>query len=558
MSVVTATITSDNAPMPPEYELLSLQVVSEVNRVPWATLALLDGDPAKQSFAISDGDFFEPGRKIAIKLRYEDAPSKEATVFTGLVLRHAIEARSDGCLLTLELKDPAFTMTRSRHSQVFTGKTDSQIIQILADKYGLGTGSIAPTTAAHPEIPQYYCSDWDFMLARAEANGMLIASHNGAISMANIVLDQAAKQTFTFGASEIYNFEMEIDARQQYANIQGVAWDPVKQSLSDPVDAAPFALPGAKPAPNSVAEKTGGSLQVLSDIVPQEPAILKARVDAAMSNSRMSMQRGRIGLPGQAQIKCLDLIAVAGVGARFNGARLVTGVTHRVDVQGWRTDLQFGLSAASATARLDVMDRPAGGQLPGVNGLQIGQVTSYDDPDKLSRIRVKLPLMAAEAAEVWARLASPDAGKGRGMVFRPEPGDEVVVGFFNDDPRQAVILGAMFSSGNAQPADFGAPDSDNNVKGFLTRSGIALAFIDEPDKSVMFIETPQHNKILLDDENRLVNLSDQHGNGITMSEKGIEITCAKGKIAIINNDADIEISTGKGNVEISGSKVNIK
>jgi len=39
-------------------------------------------------------------------------------------------------------------------------------------------------------------------------------------------------------------------------------------------------------------------------------------------------------------------------------------------------------------------------------------------------------------------MARRDAGKQRGQVFWPEPGGEVVVGFINGDPRQAIILGA--------------------------------------------------------------------------------------------------------------------
>jgi uncharacterized protein involved in type VI secretion and phage assembly len=46
---------------------------------------------------------------------------------------------------------------------------------------------------------------------------------------------------------------------------------------------------------------------------------------------------------------------------------------------------------------------------------------------------VRLPMVDGESNGVWSRLASFGAGENRGVVFRPEIGDEVVLGFFNDE-----------------------------------------------------------------------------------------------------------------------------
>lgn len=546
MSAVTATITSAGAVMDPAWELLSIDVYKDVNRIPYAQIMLIDGDAARQKFIISDEAFFEPGKLVDITLRYEGDPAGEVSVFKGLVVRHAVEAGEQGMLLAVELRDAAMKMTRVRNSAVYNEKADSQIIEDLIAKHGLTKGEVAATQPAHKEIVQYACSDWDFMLSRADAYGMLVLADSGEISMAEIDLSGSPKHSFEFGISEIYNFEIEVDANNQYAAVQTIAWDLANQKLTQASKAADFALVQGNVNAASLARETGGDLQTLSAAVPQDPKELQARADAALSKSRMSMIRGRLSVPGVGDLQCLDLIEVAGVGKRFNGATIVTGIRHRVDLNGWQTDLQFGLSFDAFSARTDIMERPAGGQLPGVNGLQIGVVTNYDDPDKLSRVKVMLPGLGEQNGEVWARLASPDAGKDRGYVFRPEPGDEVIVGFFNDDPRQAVILGAMFSQVNTQPADLGGDGDKNSTKGIITRSGLTLGFVDA-DKPMVFIETPGKNKIVFDDDMKAVQISDQHGNSITMNEDGIEIKSAK--------DLKMEAS---GNVEIKGSKVDVK
>ena len=68
--------------------------------------------------------------------------------------------------------------------------------------------------------------------------------------------------------------------------------------------------------------------------------------------------------------------------------------------------------------------------------------------------------------------ASLDAGDDRGFFFRPEIGDEVVVGFLDDDPRRAVILGMLHSSAKAAPL---AGSDDNHEKVYQSRSKMKLS-----------------------------------------------------------------------------------
>lgn len=91
--------------------------------------------------------------------------------------------------------------------------------------------------------------------------------------------------------------------------------------------------------------------------------------------------------------------------------------------------------------------KSASGLLPAVKGLQIGVVVQLEQyPNGDDRVRVRMPLVDNEDNGVWARVATLDAGENRGSFFRPEMGDEVVLGFLNDDPRDPVILGMLNSS----------------------------------------------------------------------------------------------------------------
>jgi Rhs element Vgr protein len=544
--VVTATILSAGKSMDKSFEFLSIDIVKDLDRVPYAVLVLLDGSVSEQKFAISDQEFFGPGKEIEIKLRYEDAPNEEATVFKGLVVKHAVEAGAQGTLLTVEMKDAAIKLTRARQSKIFADKTDADIIKGLITANSLTAGSLPATKPAHKKIVQYYCTDWDFILSRAEACGLLVMAEDGQISLHKIEVKGTPTHSFKFGIDEVYDLEIEVDANHQYAAVESIAWDAKEQKLTAAKKASAFTLSQGNLAVDSVAKTIGGSAQTLSSPVLLEPDALQAWADGSMAKSRMSLIRGRISVPGSGQIKRMDVMEIAGVGKRFNGKTIITGVHHRVDLHGWRTDVQFGLPGERFAEQKNIVDTQAAGLLPAVNGLQVGLVTALADPEKAMRVAVRLPGLGDQTETIWARMASPYAGKEHGYVFFPEIGDEVVVGFFNDDPTQLVILGAMYSAKNTPPKAAGQIEDKNVSKVIVTSKGTTIGFVDD-EKSSVFIETPAKNKITFDDNNQMIQLSDQHGNTITMSKDGIEIKSAK--------DFKVDAS---GNVEIKGAKVDVK
>ena len=547
MSVITATILSAGKKMDPTFEVVSIDITKEVNRIPYARLVLIDGDAAQQMFAISNDKFFEPGKLIEIKLRYEEDASSEATVFKGIVVTHGVEADSHGSLLTIELKDTAVKLTAVRKSMVYLDKSDDKVIgQIIADS-GLKKGKIATMQPVHPQLVQYYCTDWDFLLSRADANGMLTTIEDEAISVSEIALSGSVKATFEYGISEIYSFEIEADGQQQVTAVESISWDVKQQKLSKATKAKDLTLTQGNLKAKTIAGAVGLDTQTLTNPVPLDPKELEGWANGRLNKTRLSMITGRIGVPGVSSLKLLDMIEIAGVSDRFNGKTLITGIRHRVDMQGWQTDVQFGISGQDFAQQPYIKDQPAAGLLPAVNGLQIGIVAPFEeDPEKEYRVKVILPGIDEKAGMVWARLATPDAGLERGYFFRPEPDDEVIVGFFNDDPRQAVILGAMYSSKNKPPADMAKLEDKNIAKGFVTKTGTTISFTDDA-KSILLIKTPEENSITLDDDAQSILIQDQHGNAITMSKDGIEIKSAK--------DVIIDAS---GNVEIKGSQVDIK
>lgn len=566
MPVVTVTIKCEGKTLPAEYELLSIETSNEVNRIPSATLVFVDGNPSKQQFGLSDQTFFEPGKTVEIQLRYEDGKKNSATVFKGLVVRHNLEVNAQESTLSVELQDAVVGLTKGRNSAVFRQKSDADILKNLIDESGARSGTIAPTEPVHAEIVQYYCSNWDFMLLRAEANNLLAVVQNGEVSFKKLEIAEAPKHQFEYGITEIYSFEMEVDASGQYEGIETMTWDIGTQKLSQKSKAADFALAQSDLRGKDVADKLGSKKYLLNSAVPIAPKESKSWADATMARSRMSFLRGVISVPGVATVRLLEVMELKGMGKRFSGKTLITGIKHTIEHGGWTTHVQFGLSGLSFSRQPFIQDAPAAGLLPAVQGLQIGIVDAFEeDASKEFRVQVILPGVDPEKGKVWARLASPEAGlgvdgKGRGYFFRPEPGDEVAVGFFNDDPRQAVILGGLYSSKNVPPEGWENLNAENALKGIVSKTGIGFQ-VDDKEKTLK-LRTSENQYILIDEKKKGIEIKDLNENTITLSDQGVSIKVAgklvieaQGNIELIGKNIKLDASA---NVEIKGSKVDVK
>lgn len=565
MSVVTATIESNGNVLNPVYQLMSLDINREVNRIPYAQLVLIDGDAATRKFPLSDEDFFSPGNEIEIKLRYEGQQKTAATVFKGLVIRHGLESDGVDSILRIELKDRAYLMTRIRNSAVHKG-TDNSIIKKLIEKLApevtADIGKAKGNPPEHSELVQYYSSDWDFMLSRVDILNQLVAIQDGTVSIRTLEINGDKKHTFDYGVDPIYSFEMETDASNQYEQITSTAWNKKANEMHEPGNSKDFSLSQGKdqPSPESIAEKFGGQKFSLNSAVPLADEEIKSWANSRMARSRMSFIRGSICVPGFADIQLLHTLEIKNLGARFEGETLITGFRHQVDSNGWQTYIQFGLPAEPFARAADIVDTPAGGLLPAVHGLQPGIVEAFEeDLEEKFRIRIRLPGVDPAKGKVWARLAMPDAGNQRGHLFLPEKGDEVVVGFFNDDPRQPVILGALFSTTNKPPKGWGNWTAENVNKGFVSKTGVAFA-IDDEKKAITF-STPENQSIRVDGTAKVIEITDGNKNKITMNENGIDINVAdqlkiKATGDIIIEGQNITLDA-KVKVDIKGNTVNI-
>ncbi|MBE7649222.1 Vgr family protein [Tenacibaculum finnmarkense] len=194
---------------------------------------------------------------------------------------------------------------------------------------------------------------------------------------------------------------------------------------------------------------------------------------------------------------------------------------------------------------------------------QTATVISSNDPEKKGRIEVQFQWQTAEMKTSWIRVMSLNAGKSdtvttnRGLIFVPEVGDTVMVGFRYNDPNRPYVLGALYNGKTGAGGDV-----DNKIKSITTRSGNTIVFDDE--KGSIHIADANQNSISLDGEGN-INISSSASIKLATGESSINLIsdgtiAITGKVITINGaDSINEISkaithNGSDSVMLNSSK----
>lgn len=150
----------------------------------------------------------------------------------------------------------------------------------------------------------------------------------------------------------------------------------------------------------------------------------------------------------------------------------------------------------------------------------IGVVTDNKDPDKLMRVKVKIPSLSAQDTTWWIPVVSYGAGKERGWFFLPEVNDEVLVAFEHGDMNRPIVLGALWN-GKDKPPEQQASSNDKRV--IKSRSG---------------------STIELDDSKNTITVSDGGGKGV------LTFKADDNKMILEAKSGDVVILCPSGNLQV--------
>lgn len=517
--------------------IISISTSAAFDRISVLEIILSNWLPGEEEY-ISDTANFPMNAEIEVWVGYDEPSHK---IFKGYINEMTV---SDLCaILTIKARHAADRMDDVRKLRSFENMSDDEIVNDICDEYGIeydNTGN--PAANKHLGLMQYNCTDWDFINMRAEASGRMVLTTPEGITVKKICTRKDLESKAALDIINGYNvhgINAEVNTKYAHRTYQGEAYNTSEQDTENSTSSE-------GQASQSEENKAADEQRTLLSMSSQEDAYdLEAYVDAYSLRNDLAFLKGKLEIIGYAPLAPGDIVRLCKMSKGFNGKVMVSSVVHAISAGKWSTHLDIGYEITSYIERHpDVVAPSSMGSLPGVNGLQIAKVEALkgENGDPFGEEKICVRLMNASRAKIWARVATLDAGDMRGSFFLPEINDEVIVGFVDNNPTQAVILGMMHSSKARPPLEI---TDENHVKGFFSRENIQLLFDDE--KKALSIITPGNNRLIMSDEEKGIVLEDQHGNTVVMNDQGI--TVESQKALTIKTAQDINMEANNINIK---------
>ena len=514
------------------YGIQTINVNHAINKISIAEIVLTGKvDIDSGHLAMSDSYEFDPGRKIEIFAGYFG--TKTSSIFNGIIVKHIVRLDTETHYsYIIKCKHEAVKMTYNRTDRYFENKTDDSIIKSMIGNYNISC-TVAPCSETNECSFQKMSTDWDFIIARCNFNGYIVTLDGNA----GMVIDKPDFSTSAVLKIEagisLMAFEGTLDAEFQPSEVTASAWDPQTLTLINATATEPNVIGQGKMKPEYLPSSLLQEKMNLVSTTSMTRAALQQWADGTLLRKRLNAFKGSAKYFGNALAKTGSIIEIKGVGKKLSGNAFVTGVTHAFDSGNWNTTVAFGQENTLIQDSPGFSYPPAMGQLPAMQGLQLATVMQIDlDPDNLHRIRLNIPSVSDTPNSTWARMANFYASCNAGSFFLPEIGDEVILGFLDNDPRCPVILGSLYNGKNAAPY---TADSTNDIKALVTRSKMKIEF--DEKKKIISLLTPGNNSIAISDDGKSIELKDQNSNSIKLCAEGI----------FIDSATDIKISA-KGNI----------
>jgi uncharacterized protein involved in type VI secretion and phage assembly len=196
-----------------------------------------------------------------------------------------------------------------------------------------------------------------------------------------------------------------------------------------------------------------------------------------------------------------------------------------------------------------------------------GVITGYVDAVDAAQGRVKVHYRHHQDRMLspWAYMAAPLSGKGRGALFMPEKGDEVLVCYGDGEFARPYIVGFLWNGEHTSPEteahnrviitpgghQLRFEDKDGDKRVILKTKGEHRLAMDDKDKSIT-LESTGHHKLEIKDNDGKVILTTQNGGKITLENSGKATVEASQNIITLGPDGiTIEVKAGTLNVKSS-------
>jgi len=516
--------------------------------------------------------------------------AEAAPLFSGEVTAVEVDYGPAGNLTLVRALDLSSRLMRGTTTRAFIESTASEAVTTILGEHEVPPGEIEPTSAIYPQLTQANVSSWLFIQQLAAAYGY-VARMSMADSTFTFAPPRSAEEapppalSFTQPlepgqlvlGKNVMHLSARASAAEQTTSVGATGWNPLTgQAVRGDWANETTTSRSDDPEFTGAALGTlfGADLFLDSDRPLASPTEAEARARALgqeLAQATIWIEAECLGNP---LLEAGRPLTLSMAGLPFDGSYVATGVRHRYDPGsgGYTTWVTVGTRRQDGL--LALAGGPTGtgatsgaGRLPSI---ACGRVDNVDDPLRLGRVRVRFEWLGPLYVSAWARTVQPGAGSGRGNLFLPEVGDEVLVAFDRGDPDHPYVLGSLYNS-------FARPDPPAAIVGglvagrqIITTSHQTISFSDDPNALGITVKVGDDTcSIQLDQTNQRITIKTAgelviQAAGTSSIKADGDLTISAGGALTISSDGAASISAkadlslqGNGGAQLTGPDVTI-
>lgn len=426
-------------------------------------------------------DRIAPGAKLAI-----DALDHATPLFAGEVT--AVEhghARARLLELRVRAYDPLHRLQKRQAARALADVDAAAVARALLADAGIDAGVEAGGAAVvWPWLLQHDQTDFELLCEVCERTGLYFVLRQGTLHLLTLEGVRGGEVPALALGDDLLQATFEVNAAATCRRVVARGWDPARAVALEAQAEAPRSGRGAE-ARVALADVGGAGERLVGSLTGAGEAhaqlLAQAELDRAVA--------GELTLRGTAQgtpaLRPGAAVEVTGVADRLAGTYVLTEVVHTIDPD-------TGYLAAISTS--PPPPRPRGG----ATGMALGTVSTVDDPERLGRVRVRLPAFGGIETG-WLQVLGVGAGPRKGLCILPDTDDRVLVALVRGDLGQAVVLGGLYGDANPDPGV-----EDGGVRRFS-------------------LQTAGGQRVFLDDKRRTLQISDAGGSRLELGPDGVAL-----------------------------------
>jgi type VI secretion system secreted protein VgrG len=401
-----------------------------------------------------------PDAELGLSAQLNYSRSGRVTTFDGLVTGCALSG-SDGTsfLYSVRIESPLAYLALKADYRIFQSMTApavaSSVYQTIT---GSSPISALGTYSVHNSLTQYGETSFKFISRLMEEEGIFYFFNHNAGAHQLVLGDNTAAYLAAPNSPFPYygNTKTNIPGGEYIRSFQKASH---QSTLGSTVNSYNLATPGASLlASNNAAEGLQEQYEFGNDVQTLGYDQQLAGARSGRQTVERMMLAGSATAPDLRPGYTFTLNDQSGAGV--GGSYVVAAVHHAgfLRVTNGASTLFYGNEFQAVPA--SVIFRPPvvtpKPKAPPSAAVVTGPPGEEIFTDKYGRVKVQFHWdrygASNDTSSAWLRVGSPLAGSnGRGVIFLPRVGDEVLVSFLEGDPDQPLVIGSVYNASNLPP-----------------------------------------------------------------------------------------------------------